>query len=92
MKITYTFNDTDTMLLSYIAIDEENYVKSAIEASLKRAEEEIISIVIKYCIDNNTNIPISKEEIIKYGFNNEIIKSAKEKQAEYEAQNPIVGA
>ena len=44
-----------------------------------------LDITVKYCLDNDITIPSTRDEIVTYAFENELVKTLAEVQAEQEA-------
>ena len=87
MEYQILLNETEQLGLQYVATNPQEWVESVIHHRARKATDEIIDIVIKYCLDNNIQVPSTREEIIKYGFDNKIVKTAKERDAENQVES-----
>lgn len=69
---TYTVNlsEAENLAMSSIAIDINEWIQNVCHDRARIAIEEIVKIVVDKCLENNVQIPGSKDEIVLLGFQN----------------------
>ena len=88
---TISINLTDTQLkgLEYAALSPQEWAENAVTERCRIANDEIVNITVQYCLDNGVQVPATREEIVVYAFDNDIVKTAAVLQAEAEAAGAI---
>lgn len=89
MNYVISLTETEDLALSYIAVDPKEWIINAAKSRALDSTNEIVQFTVQKCLENNVQIPGSKEEIVKLAFDKEWIKSAAERQAELDAQSPL---
>lgn len=84
-NITIELTETQYKGLQYAAVSPEDWADNAVTNRARIANDEIIDIVVKHCLDNGIQVPATREEIVAYGFTNDIVKTAAVRQEEAEA-------
>jgi len=91
--ITIELTDTQYKGLEYAALSPQDWAENAITERCRIANDEIVDITVKHCLDNGIQVPTTREEVVAYAFDNEIVKSAATRNAEAEAEmaemNPV---
>lgn len=82
MDITITLTDTQYKGLQYAAVSPEDWAINAVTERCRIASDEIVDIVVKHCLDNGIQVPTTREEIVAYGFDNSLVKTAEQRNAE----------
>lgn len=82
MEITITLTDTQYKGLQYAAVSPEDWAENAVTNRARIANDEIVDIVVKHCLDNGIQVPATREEIVAYGFDNSLVKTAEQRNAE----------
>jgi len=82
MEITITLTETQYKGLQYAALSPEDWAENAVTNRARIANDEIVNIVVKHCLDNGIQVPATREEIVAYGFDNDIVKTAAQRNAE----------
>jgi nitrogen regulatory protein PII-like uncharacterized protein len=82
MDITITLTNTEYKGLEYAAVSPQDWADNAIKNRARKAIDEIVDITVKYCLDNNISIPSTRDEIVSYAFENELVKTLSEVQEE----------
>jgi hypothetical protein len=90
--ITIELSDTQYKGLEYAALSPQEWAEHTVTIRAKAANDEIVDIVVKHCLDNDIQIPATREEIVAYGFDNDLVKTAAELQAEFEASDAYIQA
>jgi len=85
-NITITLTDTQYKGLEYAAFSPQEWAENAITNRARIANDEVVDIVVKHCLDNGIQVPATREDIVAYGFDNGIVKTAAVRQAEAEAE------
>jgi len=83
--ITIELTDTQYKGLEYAAVSPEDWSENAIVNRCRQANDEIVKITVDYCLDNGIAVPTTREEIVAYAFDNDVVKTAAVRQAEAEA-------
>jgi len=84
-SITVELTDTQLKGLEYAAMSPQDWADNALTNRARIANDEIVQIVMNYCLDNDIQVPATREAIVAYGFDNDIVKTAAVRQAEAEA-------
>ena len=86
--ITITLTDTQYKGLEYAALSPEDWADNAVTERCRIANDEIVDITVKHCLDNGIQVPATREAIVTYAFDNDIVKTAAVRQAEADANTP----
>ena len=67
---TYTINYTEAeeKAMSYIAFSVDDWIQNAAHERARVAIEEIVKITVEKCLENNIQIPGSKDEMVLLAF------------------------
>jgi hypothetical protein len=76
--ITIEITDTEYKGLQYVSTDPQEWVDNAVTNRCRLAVDEIVDIVVKYCLDNQIQVPATREAIVTYAYDNDIIVTASE--------------
>lgn len=82
--ITIELTETQYKGLEYAALSPEDWAENAVTERARIANDEIVNITVQYCLDNGVQVPATREEIITYAFDNDVVKTAVVRQAEAE--------
>jgi hypothetical protein len=85
-KYTITITAAEDAALSYVAYSQKEWIDNVVHERARIAIEEIVGITVQKCLDTGTQIPGSKDDMVKLAFKNGWVKSAEERQAEAEAE------
>lgn len=85
-QYTVTLSDAQDAALSYVAFSQEDWIQNAVHERCRIAIEEIVKITIEKCLENNIQIPSSKDEMVILAFEQEWVKTVAQKNAEAEAE------
>lgn len=83
--ITIELTDTQYKGLEYAALSPQDWAENAITERCRIANDEIVDITVKHCLDNGIQVPATREAIVTYAFDNDIVKTAAVRQAEADA-------
>ena len=84
--ITITLTDTQLKGLEYAALSPQEWAENAITERCRIANDEIVSLTVTHCLDNDIQVPATREAIVTYAFDNGLVNAAADRQAEVEAQ------
>ena len=84
--ITIELTDTQYKGLEYAALSPQDWAENAITERCRIANDEIVDITVKHCLDNSIQVPATREEVVAYAFDNDIVKTAAVRNAEAEAE------
>ena len=87
--ITITLTDTQFKGLEYAALSPQDWAENAVTERCRIANDEIVDITVKHCLDNGIQVPATREAIVTYAFDNDIVKTAAVRQAEAEAAQEV---
>jgi len=85
MDITITLTNTEYKALEYAAVSPQDWADNALKNRARQAIDEIVDITVKHCLDNDISIPSTRDEIVTYAFENEIVKTLAVVQSELDA-------
>lgn len=77
----YTINYTqaEDLAMSYIAASVDEWIQNAAHDRARIAIDDIVKITVEKCLENNIQIPGSKEEMVLLAFDQSWIKTAEER-------------
>ena len=87
--ITVTLTDTQYKGLEYAALSPQEWADNALTNRARIANDEIVNLTVQHCLDNGIQVPATREEIVAYAFDNDIVKTAAVRQAEAELAGAI---
>ena len=86
--ITIELTDTQFKGLEYAAFSPQDWVENAVTERCRVANDTIIDITVKHCLDNGIQVPATRELIVAYAFDNDIVKTSAVRNAEAQAALP----
>ena len=84
-NITITLTDTQMKGLEYAAFSPQDWAENAVTERARIANDEIVDMTVKHCLDNGIQVPATREAVVAYAFDNDIVATAADRQAEAEA-------
>ena len=84
--ITITLTETQYKGLEYVALSPEDWAENAVTERCRIANDEIVQMTVQHCLDNSIQVPSTREEVVAYAFDNDIVKTAAVRQQEAEAE------
>lgn len=84
-NIIVELTETQYKGLEYAALSPQEWADNAITERCRIANDEIVDITVKHCLDNGIQVPATREAVVAYAFDNDIVKTAAVRQAEAEA-------
>ena len=86
MEYTVTLTAAEDAALSAVALSQQDWIDNAVHERARIAIEEIVGLVVQKCLESNIAIPGSKDEMVTLAFSQGWVKSAAQRQAEFEAE------
>ena len=83
--ITIELTDTQYKGLEYVALSPSDWAENAVTERCRIANDEIVQLTVQHCLDNGIQIPATREAIVAFAFDNDVVKTAAVRQAEAEA-------
>ena len=90
--ITIELTETQYKGLEHAALSPEDWAENAVTERARIANDEIVKITVDYCLDNDITVPATRDEIVAYAFDNDVVKTAAVRQAEHEAAAAAMAA
>ena len=85
-KYTINLTNAEDKALSFAAFSQDDWIQNAVHERARIAIDEIVQITVAKCLETNTQIPGSKEDIVELAFTQEWVKTAAQRQSEFETQ------
>ena len=82
-KITLT--EVEDMAISYVVQSQEEWINNVVHERCRIAIDEIVKICVEKCLETNTQIPGSKDDMVLLAFEQEWVKTGAQINAESEA-------
>jgi hypothetical protein len=79
---TITLTNTEKKAMEYAAYDPQEWVENAIKERARIATEEIVKICVEKCLETNTQIPGSKDDMVLLAFEKGWVKTGIEQNNE----------
>ena len=86
MNYTITLTAAEDAALSAVALSQQDWIDNAVHERARIAIEEIVGLVVQKCLELNIAIPGRKDEMVTLAFSQGWVKSAAQRQAEFEAE------
>jgi hypothetical protein len=86
---TVTLTEAENLALGYVAYSQQDWIDNAAHERARIAIEEIVKICVEKCLENNIQIPSSKEDMVLLCFECEWIKSAAQNTQDILALTPV---
>ncbi len=84
--IQIELTDTQFKGLEYAALSPQEWADNAVIERCRIANDEIVQLTVQNCLDNGIQVPATRELIVAYAFDNDVVKTAAVRNAEAEAQ------
>jgi hypothetical protein len=86
VQYTVTISEAEDKALSYVAISQQDWIDNAVHERCRMAMEEIIKICVEKCLENNIQIPGTKDDIVMLAFENQWLATAVESISQQEIE------
>ena len=84
--IQIELTETQFKGLEYAALSPQEWAENAVTERARIANDEIVQLTVQHCLDNGIQVPATREAIVTYAFDNDVVKTVAVRQAEVEAQ------
>lgn len=82
MNYTINLTQTEDSALSYVTTSQLDWIENAVKERCRHAIEDIVQLTVQKCLETNTQIPGSKEEIVALAFEQGWVKTAIQRNSE----------
>ena len=86
--ITIELTETQYKGLEYAAASPQDWAENAVTERCRIANDEIVALTVKHCLDNGIQVPTTREAVVAYAFDNELVKTAAQRNEEAQAELP----
>lgn len=86
MEYKVTLTAAEDAALSAVALSQQEWIDNAVHERARLAIEEIVGLVVQKCLESGVSIPGSKDEMVTLAFAQGWVKSAAQRQADFEAE------
>ena len=91
-NITIALTDTQYAGLEYAALSPQEWAENAVTERARIANDEIVNVYVKHCLDNGVQVPATRDEIVAAAFTDGVVKTAAVRQEEAEAAAAAMAA
>ena len=74
-----TLTHTENSALGYASLTQQEWIENVIRERCRIAIDEIVTIAVQKCLETNTQIPGSKDDIVKLAFDMGWVLSGEER-------------
>jgi len=85
MNYQITLTAAEDAALSYAALSQDDWIQNAVHERCRIAIDDIVKIAVENFLAVGEPIPQSKEAIVARAFELGVVKTAAQRQAEFEA-------
>lgn len=86
VNYTITLSSAEDAALSVAALSQDDWIQNAVKERCRAAIDEIAQIVVAKCLEAQQPIPNSKDLMVELAFTNGWVKTAAQRQADFEAE------
>lgn len=88
MEYNINLSEAEDSALSYVALDQNEWIQNVVHERCRIAIDEIIRIALQKSIDTSTPLPTTKDEIVMMAFKKGWVKTVEQQNIEAE-QNRV---
>lgn len=81
-----TLTQAEDKALAFVALGQDDWIQNAVHERARIAIDEIVQITVAKCLETNVQIPGSKDEMVELAYTQGWVKTAAQRQAEFEAE------
>jgi len=85
---TVTLTSAEDKALSYAAASQQDWIDNAVHERARIAIDEIVQVTVAKCLETNTQIPGSKDEMVDLAFAQGWVKSAVDRMNDEALKSP----
>ena len=78
VQYTVTLTQAENMALSHVTLSQQDWIDNAVHERCKNAIDEIVKICVNKCLENNIQIPGSKDDMVLLSFEQGWVKTGAE--------------
>ena len=86
---TVTLSNAEDLALNYVSLTANDWIQNAVHERCRIAIDEIVAITVQKCLDNNIQIPGSKDAMVELAFEKGWVLSGEARNQQ--ASSPLVG-
>ena len=86
MEYTVTLTAAEDKALAAVTLSQQDWIDNAVKERCRLAIEEIVALVVQKCLESGVSVPGSKDEMVELAYAQGWVKSAADRQAEFEAE------
>jgi len=83
---TITLSSAEDKALAYAALSQHDWIQHAVHERCRVAIDEIAQVAVAKCLETQQPIPNSKDLMVEMAFTNGWVKTAAQRQSEFEAE------
>lgn len=82
MKYTIEYTEAENLAMHYAAMSADEWIQNAAHERARIAIDEIVKITVEKCLENNIQIPGSKDDMVLLAFEKGWAKTAADAEKE----------
>lgn len=79
MNYQIVLTPIEDIALSFVTISQDDWIQNVIHERCRIAIDEIVQITVQKCLENNIQIPSSKDEMVELAFTQKWIEAVANK-------------
>lgn len=68
MNYSVLLTEAENKALGYVAFSQQDWINNVVHERCRIAIDEIVTLTVQKCLENNIQIPGSKDEIVELAF------------------------
>lgn len=84
------YTEAEDLAMQYVAASVDDWIQNACHERARIAIDEIVQITVQKCLETNTQIPGSKDEMVTLAYSKGWIKTAAQRNEEAANTLPTV--
>lgn len=81
-----TLTQAEDKALAFVALGQNDWIQNAVHERCRIAIDEIVQLTVAKCLETGVQIPGSKDEMVELAYTQGWVKTAAQRQAEFEAE------
>jgi hypothetical protein len=81
-----TLTQAEDKALAFVALSQDDWIQNAVHERCRIAIDEIVQITVAKCLETGVQIPGSKDDMVELAYTQGWVKTAAQRQAEFEAE------
>lgn len=73
---TISLTETEDKALAYVAYSQQEWIDNAIHERCRLAVDDIVRLTVQKCLEEQVQIPSTKEEIVQLAYDKGWVKAA----------------